>query len=119
MAEFLHRQPGPSGIRCRINVRRAIDNVGPRRRNGAQPRAAIEHPNFLDPTPSGTRESKRARSRPSLETRTKWFEMKRRNNRQIDREPSANAERRILITNSWDENAGEVFGFHPFLGFAN
>jgi hypothetical protein len=31
----------------------------------------------------------------------------------------ANAERRILITNSWDENAGEVFEFHPFFGFAN
>jgi len=30
-----------------------------------------------------------------------------------------NADRTILITNSWDENAGKVFGFHPFLGFAN
>jgi hypothetical protein len=30
----------------------------------------------------------------------------------------ANAERRILITNSWDENAGEVFEFHLFPGFA-
>jgi hypothetical protein len=25
----------------------------------------------------------------------------------------ANAERRIPITNSWDENAGEALGFHP------
>ena len=50
--------------------------------------AAIEDPNFSEPTPSGTRESKRAGSRPSLETGTKWFEIKRRNNRQIDGEPS-------------------------------
>jgi len=50
--------------------------------------AAIEDPNFSEPTPSGTRESKRAGSRPSLKTGTKWFEIKRRNNRQIDREPS-------------------------------
>jgi hypothetical protein len=44
--------------------------------------------NFSEPTLSGTRESERAGSRPSLETGTKWFEIKRRNNRHIDREPS-------------------------------
>jgi hypothetical protein len=32
---------------------------------------------------------------------------------------AANAEPRILITNSLDENAGEEVEFHPFSGFAD
>jgi hypothetical protein len=48
----------------------------------------FEDTNLSERTPFGTRESKQPGPRPPLEMGTKWFEMKRRNNGQIDREPS-------------------------------
>jgi len=54
----------------------------------SRPTINAQAADFSEPTLSGTRESKRAGSRPSLETGAKWFEIKRRNNRHIDREPN-------------------------------
>jgi hypothetical protein len=75
-AEFLLRQ---SSL-VRLNVEKQVTLEDADNQRSAA--------NFSEPTPSGTRESKRAGSRPSLETGTKWFEIKRRNHRHIDREPS-------------------------------
>ena len=136
-AEFLLRQPEPSGIRRGCNVQRAIDCGSMSSQRGSLVRLNVEKQvNFRThrQSPLGrqlkilTSQNGRRLGRAKASGADRGHRRRRAPNglkcitatiARLTASQAPNAERRILITNSWDENAGEVFGFHPSLGFAN